>query len=61
MRVKVNLKCPCGGKVFEEEVFREDDGTHRQQLTCIICGRGWFPTTKKWNEWKRQKLEQLGA
>jgi ribosomal protein L33 len=47
------LRCKnCGGFIYEEEVFYDDNGKKMIQLGCYQCSHKVYVASKKWNEFK---------
>jgi RNase P subunit RPR2 len=43
----------CSGFLYEEEIFKEDDGTQYMQVGCLICSEKLYIHLKTWNKFKK--------
>lgn len=44
----------CSGKLYEEEIFTEEDETRYMQVGCLKCPKKIYVELKKWEKLKRQ-------
>ena len=54
------LKCRrCGGFLYEEEVFYDQNDVRTMQIGCYICSHKGYMKEKGWNEFKLKLAKAL--
>jgi hypothetical protein len=54
------LKCKrCGGFIYEEEDFYDENDTRIMQLGCYICSHKGYIKYKKWEVFKQRLTEAV--
>lgn len=44
----------CGGKLYEDDIFKADDDVTYMEIGCYNCPKKIFVPIKRWNKLKKE-------